>query len=296
MNELVSVIMPTFKNNGSNLEKAINSIVLQTYYNWELIIIDDNIDEFYSKKVIEIIESFKNNQIRYFKNNTNLGSAQSRNKGIDLSTGKYITFLDDDDIYISDKIEKQLTLMIAEKADYCISNLELRSEKGKLLERRSREYLNDKETDTETLFLYHLKYHMTGTDTLMYKKDYLLKIGKFPSIDLGDEFYLMFNSIINNGKFCYCNHFGVIATVHEGEIGLSSGQNKIKCEEQLYKFKMNYFNKLDLQTIKYIKTRHFCVLAFAEMRRKNFILMLKYSILSIINSPKYCISIMMNRR
>ena len=137
---------------------------------------------------------------------------------------------------------------------------------------------------------------MTGTDTLMFKKDYLNKIGDFPLIDLGDEFYLMFNSIKGGGKLVYCNYYGVHAVIHEGEVGLSSGRNKIKCEEDLYEFKKRYFKDLDKETVKFIKTRHYAVLAFAELRCENISGMIKHMFTAFSISPKSCFHILKDRK
>ena len=115
--ELVSVIMPTYKNSGFILKRAVSSIFNQTYTNWELIIIDDNKEEKYSKIAKQIVLEFDDSRIVYLKNDFNLGSAKTRNRGIEFAKGTYITFLDDDDEYLSRKIETQLSLMIEKDAD-----------------------------------------------------------------------------------------------------------------------------------------------------------------------------------
>ena len=112
-NILVSVIMPVF-NCEKYVVKSIESALNQTYKNIELIIIDDcSLDNKYM-----MVDNYrlKDSRIKVYKNEMNLGVASTRNRAIDLSSGEYIAFLDGDDLWREDKIEKQLAYMIKEKA------------------------------------------------------------------------------------------------------------------------------------------------------------------------------------
>ena len=103
----ISIIICTY-NGEKYLEQTINSALNQTYDNFEIIIVDDNsIDN--SQK---IIENFSNKflNIKYSYNNKNFGLAFSRNKAIEISNGEWITFLDQDDKFNSDKLSKMLLL------------------------------------------------------------------------------------------------------------------------------------------------------------------------------------------
>jgi len=287
---LVSVIVATFRR-GEPLKKALDSLVSQTYENIEIIIIDDNGNEEWNKKVEVItssILSITNFKILCIRNQVNYGSAETRNIGIRTASGKYITFLDDDDVYLPSKIEKQVAHMIATQSDFCITNLNLYDEAGELIERRNRDYIID--TSPEQLIKYHLMYHMTGTDTMMFKKDYLMNIGGFPPINLGDEFYLMLRSIENGGKFSYLNDCEIMAYVHSKADSLSNGESKIKCENDLFEYKKSFFVSLASSEVRYIKMRHYAVLAFAEKRRKNILAFIKYAFISFISSPINCVN------
>lgn len=103
--ELVSVVIPTYKR-SSTLDRAIASVVKQSYSNIEIIVVDDNA-EFpeYRSKTREIVSSYQN--IVLVENERNLGGGLSRNAGIEVARGKYIAFLDDDDEYLPRKIEEQ---------------------------------------------------------------------------------------------------------------------------------------------------------------------------------------------
>lgn len=108
---LVSVIIPTYKRTKT-LESAIDSIAKQTYKNLEIIVVDDNGTESeYRKSVEEIMKQYEDNpQVNYVKNEKNMGGAVARNVGIQVARGEYLAFLDDDDAYYPEKIEKQIAV------------------------------------------------------------------------------------------------------------------------------------------------------------------------------------------
>lgn len=103
MSQLVSIIIPTY-NRPTYLEMAIRSVLKQSYQNFEIIIVDDN-----PHSLVTDSGFFKNDKrIRYFKNEINQGAPFSRNFGVSKAKGEYIAFLDDDDFWAADKLEKQL--------------------------------------------------------------------------------------------------------------------------------------------------------------------------------------------
>lgn len=109
---LVSVIIPTYKNSNT-LIRAINSVVNQTYSNWELIIVDDNEpfspDRRNTEKVIEQYNEYKN--IIYITHPSNLNASAARNTGFNFTKGHLIAFLDDDDEFYPEKLEKQVSTL-----------------------------------------------------------------------------------------------------------------------------------------------------------------------------------------
>ena len=224
----VSVIVATYRHDDM-LQRALESLALQTYNDFEIILVDDNSDDAWNRKVSGIVYAFSSKypdvQIELIVNSDNLGSAETRNVGIRCSKGKYITFLDDDDIYLPEKLEHQLSTFIKEDADYGITDLYLYNNNDKLIDKRIRNYITSYSKDA--LLKYHLMFHLTGTDTLMFKKEYLDSINGFDPIDVGDEFYLMQKAIMAGGKFCYSPHCYVKAYVHSGHGGLSSGERRL---------------------------------------------------------------------
>ena len=107
-NELVSVIMPVY-NGAATIGESIESVLTQTYHFWELIFIDDcSTDD--TKKAIEQYKN-KDVRIRYWRQSDNLGVAEARNIGIKMAGGRYIAFLDSDDLWLPEKLEHQLRFM-----------------------------------------------------------------------------------------------------------------------------------------------------------------------------------------
>lgn len=281
MGDLVSVIVPTYRRNHS-LSRTLHSLLDQTYTNIEIIVVDDNSDEKYCKKVNEIILNIKDFRVKYIRNSSNLGSALSRNHGIEVSSGIYVTFLDDDDEYTPDKIMSQIEFMVKNDLDYSITDLALYNEKNELVRKRKRTYI--KSYDNVTLLKYHLMFHMTGTDTMMFKKSFLDEIGRFDPIDIGDEFYLIFKAIKAEGRFGYLPECNIKATLHEN-FGLSTSDRKIQGEKNLLAFKKNSFVYLENKEIQYIKMRYYAVVAYVYLKKRNYFKFIINSLYSFIQKP-----------
>jgi len=108
--KLISVIIPTYKR-PDLLNKAIESVKKQTYKNVEIIVVDDNEPgSIYREETENKISSHLNKNLIYIKHEKNRGGCAARNTGIKNSRGDYIAFLDDDDIWLPDKLERQLKL------------------------------------------------------------------------------------------------------------------------------------------------------------------------------------------
>lgn len=103
---LVSIIMPAY-NSRNTISESIQSVIGQTFTNWELLIIDDCS----LKSMKDIAESFHDERIRYIRFLKNRGVAAARNTGIAQAKGRYIAFLDSDDLWLPEKLEKQIQFM-----------------------------------------------------------------------------------------------------------------------------------------------------------------------------------------
>ena len=105
MSNLVSIITPTF-NSAKYISETIQSVQNQTHQNWEMIIVDDCSSDNTTHLIKDFIE--KDNRIQLYQLESNSGPAVARNKGIENVSGKYMTFLDADDIWFEDFIENSI--------------------------------------------------------------------------------------------------------------------------------------------------------------------------------------------
>lgn len=127
MNSLVSVIMPVY-NGEKFIENSILSVLNQTYKNFELIIIDDKSKD----NTINIVSRFFriDSRIKFLKNTENLGVAETRNVGLKKAKGRWIAFLDSDDIWEKTKLEEQLNFMKMNNVSLSYTGYSIINEKG----------------------------------------------------------------------------------------------------------------------------------------------------------------------
>lgn len=164
-NPLVSIIMPTF-NSERFLKETIESILNQTYTNWELLITDDGSTD-NTIKLIKDYQAFEK-RIHLFTLSENSGAAIARNNGIKFSKGEYIAFLDSDDLWHPKKIEKQLHLMEINNSLFSHTSYELYDENSNAL------YIKSK-CNKWIGFNELVKYNWIGTSTVIYNANLLDK-------------------------------------------------------------------------------------------------------------------------
>lgn len=148
MSGLVSIIMPSY-NTGKFIAESIASVAAQTYTDWELIVVDDastdNTDEVVQRVIqgeqksvchpersVSVVEgSNSEERIRYLKNDRNRGAAYSRNRALREAKGKWIAFLDSDDLWAPEKLEKQISFMTKNGCAFSYTRYEEIDENGK---------------------------------------------------------------------------------------------------------------------------------------------------------------------
>ncbi len=128
--ELVSIITPNY-NCKNFIAQTINSVLSQTYTNWEMIIVDDcSSDGSYE---IALDYSKKDSRIKVIRNEKNSGAAISRNKAIEIAQGEFVAFLDSDDLWMPEKLEKQIVFMRENNCDFSFCEYEHIDEDNKSL-------------------------------------------------------------------------------------------------------------------------------------------------------------------
>lgn len=210
-NELVSIIMPAF-NAGETLSVSIESVISQSIPDWVLYVIDDastdNTSEIIRKYAVE------DNRIIYIGMQYNSGVAAARNAGLSAAKGKYIAFLDSDDIWLTHKLKSQVEVLDS-GFDVVCSNYKT--------------FFGDITNEVTTRkfpktfeYKHMLKGNKIGNLTGIYNQE---KISKVYQSDIGHEDYVMWLDIVNKTKRVYCIQ-EVLAYYRLSEKSLSA--NKIK--------------------------------------------------------------------
>lgn len=163
---LVSIIMPNY-NCVRFIAQTIESVLAQTYTNWELLIVDDcSTDGSYE---IALDYARKDSRIKVLRNERNSGAAVSRNRAIEAASGEYVAFLDSDDLWLPEKLEHQLRFMQENDCDFCFTEYEHIDEEGLFLNKTAN-------------VIHHLTYRKMllhcwpGCLTVVYKQDLENKI------------------------------------------------------------------------------------------------------------------------
>lgn len=126
-NHLVSIITPAY-NCADYIEECIESVINQTYQNWEMLIVNDRSTD----NTQFIVESYakKDRRIKLYNQQKNAGAAAARNKALELSQGRFVAFLDSDDAWKPNKLEKQLAFMLENKYGFTFTSYEIMSVKN----------------------------------------------------------------------------------------------------------------------------------------------------------------------
>jgi len=186
--DLVSVIMPYYKKK-KYIELAVNSVIQQTYKNFELIIVHD--DE--NKEDLNFLKNLikKDKRIKLYINKKNLGAGKSRNKGIKLSQGSLIAFLDADDLWTRNKLKKQIFFMKKNLVDISHTSYHIINSDNKIIGSRRAKDMNHK------LLLNSCD---IGLSTVIIKKELITNKIKFANINTKEDYVLWLKITLNNKK------------------------------------------------------------------------------------------------
>jgi len=192
---MVSVIIPSY-NNDNTLGKAVRSVLGQSYHNFEIIIVDNGSDK--PPSLDDDIVS--DPRVTLYVEKKSLGAAGARNRGIDLAKGDYIAFLDADDYWANDKLEKQLQVMENFTVDgktpaICFSGRRIVDENGE----NTGHYIGCKKVVT---YKELLTTNQINCSSVLVRKDSLVN-HRFPEDTVKDihEDYIMWLSILKEGGY-----------------------------------------------------------------------------------------------
>jgi glycosyltransferase involved in cell wall biosynthesis len=256
MTPKISVIINTF-NRAHYLKQSISSVLTQSYNDFELIVWDDGSTDSTSN----VVSNFNDERIVYIKNK-HIGQYQSRNKALDIARGIYISFLDSDDYFLSNKLEFQYRAIFNNDFDCCLSNYYLLDEytnikkKGYFIKKKSGEILNEISKN----------YQHNCLSTLFFKKKIIQKykikfIEKYKIISDKDF-------ILNLAKFGKIKRLTTPLTVyrlHNNNVSIKNKSLEIKeLEDWIYNIKnkklIRFFSNKQINNlydrVHYLKTTH----------------------------------------
>lgn len=247
--ERVSVVIPTY-NRPAELQRALHSVVAQGYPDLEIIVIDDNVNNPDAREnTAGVVRSFTA-PVRLEQNTVSLGGAGSRNRGIDIATGAFIAFLDDDDEWLPDKLSSQVALLQSLPDDFaCVDTgfYEVNQEKGtkRFVQPRLRGEIFSR------LLVKH-RGRAPKLSTLLCKASVLREIGGFdPQLPARQDLDLYLR-IARHHQFEFLVQPLAIKHVHSGEQITDSTAKKIQGFDMLYR---KYFDDLRQRPILHMMYR-----------------------------------------
>lgn len=241
-NKLVTVVITTHKRKVEQISKAIQSVLNQTYDNFELIIVDDSPSNFEWRNSIKAYceEISKNDvRVRYVQQPKNMGACVARNKGLELANGELISFLDDDDEYLVNRIENLVPLfkknIVLVYNGATIINKKINTEKY---------YFNDKESKQEDIYNEIMKNNFIGSTSLvMLKTSVLRKIGGFDPKMVAFQDWDVWIRMANEGGFNYTTKSLVNYYVYSGERITNNPEKRLLALQRLNEKNSEYIFK-----------------------------------------------------
>ncbi len=226
MSALVSIITPTY-NAAEYIRETIRSVQAQTYTNWELIIVDDcstdNTEDIVKEYLVD-------ERIRYVKTAENSGAAKTRNTGIRLSKGKWIAFLDSDDLWEENKLSKHIDFMQREKLAFSFTSYNVINDRNQIISKF--EPKKDRYDYKDIL-----KHCYIGCSTAIYDSEALGKV-EMPEAAIKREDFACWLQILKMGISGGCLHEN-LTRYRIREKSVSS--NKFK----MIKYQWNVYRKIE---------------------------------------------------
>jgi len=167
MEPLISVIIPTY-NRVHTIARCVESIIMQTYKNIEIIIVDDFSDD----DTRSVVNTINDERVQYYCLSENSGACVARNYGINKAKGKYIAFQDSDDVWSPNKLERQLEILLTQKADIVFCSM-------KRIDEETNEFIDFFPNSMESHFIKSeelLKGNLVSTQTLLGRRECFLDV------------------------------------------------------------------------------------------------------------------------
>ena len=220
MNSIVSIITPSY-NSEKVINKCIDSVVSQTYTNWEMIIVDDASQDASREKIIVLANNEA--RIRTIFLDNNIGAAEARNIAIRQAKGRYIAFLDSDDLWESKKLERQVSFMSKNNIAFSFTTYQSISEDGMIK-------MHTIKAPRRITYHSYLKNTIIGCLTVVLDRD---KIGDLEMPDIRSSHDMaLWLKIMRGGVVAY----GLDENLAKYRVSSSSNtENKVKAAKDVWK-------------------------------------------------------------
>lgn len=245
----VSVIIPTYKR-PEFLERAIKSVINQTYHNIEIIVVSDNdVESEYENETVAIIKQFSEvENILYLPAIGNQGGCYARNRGLGAANGEYVNFFDDDDVMYPTKIERQVEII--EKSDKMIAVIgccaAIRNEKGNIYRTERPEF------DPSDILFSELKKNICTTSINIVNTEVCRKAGGFEYIESSQEHLFLIKVFSICPTFDFVDETLVEIDQHTGSRVSNNNKRPIGALK-LTKRIETFYNKFDDKKVKQLK-------------------------------------------
>lgn len=232
---MVSAIVTTYKREPYMVLRAIKSILAQTYKSIEIIVVDDSPDDYFLRNevketVVKIAKENPDIQIKYIPHEHNMGACIARNTGLEAATGEYIAYLDDDDEWLPDKIEKQIQVMRNPDISLVYCGSLCKNDSEGTCEIVNKRYIRGNAFST---LLYGN--FIESTSYPLIRKSSLKAIGGFDPLMQSAQDYDVWLRLAENSKIDYVKEPLVIYHEHSGERITTDPKKKISGLERINK-------------------------------------------------------------
>ncbi len=250
MKDKVSIIIPVY-NAEKYIRETVASVKAQTYENWELLLVEDGSFDASRQLLTEMTEKENDERVRLICQE-NSGVAKARNKGLSEATGRFVSYLDADDLWSADKLEKQLAFMEEKQAAFSFTGYEFANEEGK----GTGKIVKVPETLS---YRQALKNTTIFTSTVMFDTEKIEKDKlKMPVIKSEDT--ALWFSVLRTGHTAYGLNENLVRYRRGGE---SLSSNKLEALKRIW----NLYRKAEHLSVPY-SMYNFCFWALRAVKRR----------------------------
>lgn len=277
---MISCVIPSYKRSDT-LRRAIDSVLAQTYTDLEVLVVDDNEqgDE-YSKVLRGIVESYNDQRVKLVCQPRHINGAEARNAGVRSSSGEYIAFLDDDDEWLPEKLEKQMAILNADSTIDGVSCLYQELANGKIFHScppYTGDGLHKKVFQREVAVF---------TSTILLRKKALFEAGLFDNTLRRHQDLQLLLDFTKEHKMAVLNEY-LVKLHSDSNINRPSYERLVTIKKDFFRAVAPHLELYSKQEQRQIKAAHRFELAFAALKEHRWLTGIKQIVKVGISIPAY---------